>query len=549
MAIDGIVLSTIVNELQAYVPCKLNKIQQISQFELLFSIRANHENHKLFLSLHSVYNRINITKESYTTLEVPTNFLMLLRKQCDGAIIKSIEQVGLDRIIVFTMEARDELGDIHEKKMYVELMGKYANVVLVDENNIIIDAMKRIPPFENNQRTILPSAKFVLPKAHLDKKDPFVDDTFDENIALYKQFHGFSPLLAKEVMYRLANHETFKDIMTLIKNSKQLYISDIDEQSQFHIIPLTHLETKVRSYDLMHGFDVLFFEKEEKVRIKQQSGDLFKVVRQELNKNRTKLPKLQQAFDEACDLDHYREYGDLIFAYMHQIQKQPLITLTSFETNEPVEIPIDMRYDLKYNANKYYQKYHKCKRAQEVLLQQISLCEEEITYFENLETQLSLSDVKDAIEIREELVKKGYLKAKKSLIRKRKKVELPHFDTYEFDDYKIYVGKNNLQNDYVTWKLAKKNNYWLHAKDHHGAHVIITKSELDEQALRDGAMLAAYYSNARYSSSVAIDYCLVKDLKKIPANFGSLVSLSTYKTIYIDPDSEYIQELIDKYRK
>ncbi len=548
MAIDGLLLRQLRNEIAAYLPAKLLKIQQISDTELLFTIRTNYENKKLIISLHSVYNRINFTKENYTTMEVPSNFLMLLRKQIDGSIIHSIEQIGLDRILHMVLEARDELGDIHTKHIYIELMGKYANFIIVNEDGYIIDALKRIPPYENSNRTILPGVKFELPLQQI-KQDPYQLIDLNMNESFTKQFHGFSPLLSKEVQYRIHNGERFDDIMDQIATSKRLYICDVKDQIYFHCIPLTHLETHIREYPLMHGMDILFFEKEEKVRIKQQSQDLFRCVKRELNKNKSKLPKLHQSLTSALDCDKYREYGDLLFAYMNQIERVNSITLPSFETGKNITIPIDMRFDIKGNANRWYQKYHKSKRAQSVLLEQIEICEKEISYFETMELQLTQADVQDAIEIREELVKQGYLKAQKSKIRKNKKRDLPHFDTFNFDNYTIYVGKNNLQNDYVTWKLAKKNDTWFHTKDLHGAHVVVTLDNPDEEAIRNAAMLAAWYSNGRYSSSVPVNYCLQKQLKKIPGNKGSLVSLSTYKTIYIDPEIETIQNLIDQHRQ
>lgn len=548
MAIDGLLLRQLRNEIAAYLPAKLLKIQQISDTELLFTIRTNYENKKLIISLHSVYNRINFTKENYTTMEVPNNFLMLLRKQIDGSIIHSIDQIGLDRILHMVLEARDELGDIHTKHIYIELMGKYANFIIVNEDGYIIDALKRIPPYENSKRTVLPGVKFELPLQQV-KQDPYQPIDLNMNESFTKQFHGFSPLLSKEVQYRIHNGERFDDIMDQITTSKTLYICDVKDQIYFHCIPLTHLETHIREYPLMHGMDILFFEKEEKVRIKQQSQDLFRCVKRELNKNKSKLPKLHQSLTSALDCDKYREYGDLLFAYMNQIERVNSITLPSFETGKDITIPIDMRFDIKGNANRWYQKYHKNKRAQSVLLEQIEICEKEISYFETMELQLTQADVQDAIEIREELVKQGYLKAQKSKIRKKKKQDFPHFDTFNFDNYTIYVGKNNLQNDYVTWKLAKKNDTWFHTKDLHGAHVVVTLDNPDEEAIRNAAMLAAWYSNGRYSSSVPVNYCLQKQLKKIPGNKGSLVSLSTYKTIYIDPEIETIQNLIDQHRQ
>lgn len=547
MALDGLLLRQLYHEINTCLPAKILKIQAVSDTELLFTLRTQQGNQKLMISLHSVYNRINITKESYTTLEVPGNFVMLLRKQIDGGIIRSMEQIGLDRILHMEIEARNEMGDIHVKHFYVELMGKYANVVLVDEDMRIIDALKRIPPFENNSRTIHPGAAYVLPAPHVGKQDPFHHEAFDFEESFTKQFHGFSPLLSKEMQYRIKQGQSFDEVMQEIAASNQLYISDVKDNMFFHCIPLLHLGAHYRVYPLMKGMDILFYHKEEKVRIKQQSGDLFKACRKELRKNESKLPKLKQSLKEALDCDKYREYGDLLFAYQHTLQKEKTIVLPSFETGEDVKIPIDMRFDLKTNANKFYQKYHKFKRAQSILNEQIELCEKEIRYFEAMEVQLEQAGIQDAIEIREELAKQGYVKAYKSRIRKKKKQELPHYDTFQFEDVTLYLGKNNLQNEYVTWKLGRKNDTWFHAKDLHGAHVIITTPDPDEQLIRDAAMLAAWYSKGRFSSSVPVNYCLVKQLKKIPGSKGSFVSLSTYKTIYIDPDAAYIQQLIDEH--
>lgn len=548
MALDGLLLRQLQEEISAYLPAKINKIQQISETEILFLLHSSKGNRKLMISTHSVYNRIHFTNEKYTTMETPGNFVMLLRKLCDQGIIKNVTQIGLDRILHIPIETRDELGDIHTRHMYIELMGKYANMVLVDEHDKIIDALKRIPPFENNSRTIHPGALFQLPAAQQGKQDPYAYKNIQISENFTKQFHGFSPLLSTEMQYRIAHGESFDKVMHLIKESKTLYITDIKDKMYFHCIPLTHLESEPRSYEMMKGFDILFYEKEEKVRIKQQSGDLFKIVRKELHKNNSKLPKLKQTLEDAMNCEIYREYGDLLFAYLPTLIKGKQIVLPSFETGQDVVIPIDMKYDLKQNANKYYQKYHKAKRAQIIVQEQIELCEKEIEYFEAMEVQLQQATIDDALEIREELVKQGYMKAQRTRIRKKKKQELPHFETFVFDDVQVYVGKNNLQNEYVTWKLGKKQDTWLHAKDYHGAHVVITCEQPNEQLLRDAAMLAAYYSNGRYSSSVPVNYCTIRQLKKIPGNKGSLVSLSNYKTIYIDPEPAHIQQLIDKFQ-
>ncbi len=548
MAIDGIVLRQITKQLAEYLPAKINKIQQLSDTEILFQLRTHTGNKKLLISTHSVYNRINISELSYTTLDAPGNFVMLLRKQLDGGIIRRLNQEGLDRILHFEIEARNELGDIHHKHLYFECMGKYANLVFVDEDGKIIDALKRIPPFENNKRTIHPGACYALPQPHLHKKDPFTVDQIDPQIPLTKQLHGFSPLLSDEVQYRMHNNEKLTDIMSQLAASNDIFISDLPDKMLFHILPLTHCSNTWRHYPLMKGLDILYHEKEEKVRIKQQTGDLYKVVKHELHRNQSKLPKLQESMSDALDCEKYREYGDLLFAYMDTIERQPIVTLPSFYEDAMIDIPLDMRFDTKKNALKYYQKYHKAKRAQEYLKEQIALCEKEIRYFEAMQIQLEQASIADAAEIREELIRLHYMKEGKDKKRRKKQADHPHYECFRFGDIKVYVGKNNLQNEYVTWRLARKSDLWLHVKDLHGAHVIISDDHPHEALLRDAAMLAAWYSGARHSSSVPINYCQVKQLKKIPKTKGSFVSMAHYKTIYIDPDPAHIQFLLDTAR-
>lgn len=551
MALDGLLLHQLLKEMQASIPAKINKIQGLSDTELIFTIRTANGTQKLLISLHSVYNRINLTQETYTTMETPSNFIMLLRKQLDGGMIRSMEQIGLDRILHMVVESRNELGDLHNKHIYIELMGKYANFVLVDDQGKIIDALKRIPPFENNKRTIHPGAMYTLPPAHENKQDPYTATNVDFSLSLVKQFHGFSPLLASEVQHRMQNKESFASVMEEIKNSSNLYLYDHNDTLYYHCIPLRHLHLKERVYPLMKGMDLLYRQKEEQVRIKQQSKDLFLTVKKELHKNSSKLPKLIASRAEALDCEKYRLYGDLLFAYMHQVEKAPTITLPSFETGEDIVIPIDMRYDLKQNANRHYQKYHKQKRAQEILEEQIQKCKEQLDYFETIQLQLEQASIQDAMEIREELTRLGYVKARQEKIRKKKKKakDVPNISVFQFGETFVYVGKNNIQNDFISFKLARKNDIWLHVKDLHGSHVVITCEHPDEQLLRDASMLAAYYSSGRYSSSVPVNYCYAKDIKKVPKAALGFAALGTYKTIYIDPDPDHIQMLIDKHLK
>ena len=452
-----------------------------------------------FTSFHSTYNRLHLTQASYTTMETPSNFVMLLRKQLDGGFIRRIEQVGLDRVLRIDVEARDELGDLHMRTLYAELMGKYANLVLVNAEGIIVDA-KRIPVFGSGQRLIHPGARYALPAQDMRKHDPS-RSTHPRSMTAAPWARSSSASLrcwGGEVEYRMRRGEAFADIMEQIRSSHVLYLHTVKEQTLFHCIPLTHLQSEAQTYPLMEGMDALFYEKEQKVRVKQQSGDLFRVIRRELSKNRNKLPKLYQALDEAMDCDRYREYGDLLFAYQSSLKREPIVHLPSFEREEEVAIPIDMRFDIARNANRYHQKYHKQRRAQGILQEQIALCEQTIAYFEQLESQVELAAVPDAMEIREELVKRGYMNAQKSGIRRRKGKQIPHFTVFDIEGTLVYLGKNNIQNEYLTRTLARKDDLWFHTKDLHGSHVICTDPQPDERLLRICAMLAAYYSQGRF---------------------------------------------------
>jgi len=545
MALDGLLLHKISQELSELVPIKINKCSQVSEHEILFHIRSQNKNYKLMISTHSQYNRINLTTEDYQSPINANNFSMILRKYIDSGHIVSIKQVGLDRLLDLEIVAYDDLTDRHVYHLYVELMGKYANVVLV-ENNRIIDALKRIPPFENNVRTIFPGSEFTYPTV-FDKKDPFTQDTFDENESLSKQFHGFSPLLSREFIYRIKHHETFKDIMNELKNSNQLYY--YEKENQFHCIELKHLNSTYSTYPLMRGFDVIYYHDQEKERIKEQTGDLYKVVKKELNKNISKLKKLNDTLEDAIDCEKYRIYGDLLYAYSYQFKnKMESVDLCDFETNEMIHIPLDIKYDVKYNAKKYYQKYKKSKTAQIEVSKQIELCEKEIEYFQLLQVQLDYASFEDAKEIRAELEKNGYLRAQKN-IRKSKKNELPHFITLEYKDSKIFIGKNNIQNDYLTFHHARKSDTWFHALDYHGAHIILQCEELNEDNIRTCAMLASYYSQGKNSSSVPVAYTQIKNLKKAKGKAIGQALMNSYKTIYIDPDEKTVINLLDTYKK
>lgn len=543
MALDGILLHKMIPEIQEELPLRIQKIWSISNTEILFQVHGANGKKQLLISTHSVYNRLLFTSRNYPTPEEPGNFVMVLRKYLEGSMIEKAEQAELDRWATFHISRHNNLGDLEHLYLYVELMGKYANIILVNDSNRIIDALKRIPPFENARRTIQPGAEFV-PVPSQNKLNPFTSVTFNPDASLTKQFGGFSPFLSREVEYRMSLGQSFTDIMQEIETSDRLYIYSTESDTQFHCIPLKHLGP-CKSYPLFEGFDVLYFHKEEKDRIRQINGDIFHLVRRELKHQTAKLPRLKEEMDEATDCDKYRIYGDLLYTYGIQDTKgTKTITLKSYEDESDVVIPLDPKLDGPGNARKCYQKYNKLKKGQKYLEEQISICEKEIAYFEGLLEQLDQADFDTTTEIVEELTRLGYISEKKRKNHRKKKKnakQVLHISEVTLSNgIRISYGRNNLQNDEITWHMARKNEVWLHAKDYHGSHVLIHSETPDEETLRTAAMIAAWYSKGRMSSSVPVNYCPVKNLKKIPASKPGMVQLGSYKTIFIDPDEEYL---------
>lgn len=536
MAFDGVFLHQVIKQLQPLVGKRINKIYLISDTEILFIIKG-YQSFQLIISAHSSYNRIHLTDRTYPTRLSPSNFIILLRKYTEGGIIKSITQAGLDRYLIIEVDSRDDIGDKITTQIYVELMGKYANVILVKDNRII-DALKHIPPFENTIRTIQPGAQFTVTAPQNYKLNPFEISTVNIEDNLSKKLIGFSPLLAQEVSYRLQS-QNYSQIIQEIKDSNSLYLTIINNEEYFHCIALTHLSDQHQCFEICQGLDYLYFTKEEKERIRQITGDLFKFTRKEISKLTKKIDNLLSSLEEALDCDKYRHYGDLIFANLDKINKgMKSVTLNDFEGNS-VTIPLDERLDGKGNGKKHFTKYRKLSTGQKYINQQIDIAKENLEYFQLIQQQLEHADFNSAGEIRQELENHGYLKAKTRKQKSKKPVE-PNYTKLQYKDKTILIGKNNIQNEFITFKKSSRFDYWFHVRDGSGAHITINTSTPSEDEIRFCAMLAAYFSKNWQSSSIPVNYTLVKNLKKIPnSKIGKLI-LKEYKTIYIDIDEEKI---------
>ncbi len=543
MAYDGIMLSCVASQLQDKIKKgRINKIYQISQYELLFHIRCQAHNYKLLISIHPMYARMQLTTLSYPTPPSPNALTMLLRKHLEGAFLESIEQYQLDRIVKMTFIGTNELKDTVHYEVYIEIMGKHSNVIVVNENHKIIDCLKRVSPSMNTTRILQPGAIYQLPPM-IDKKHPYHDGWIPTD-NLTKTYQGFSPELSREILYRIDQGETFENIVHQLQTSSNLYIHKINDKEYFHVIPLTHLQADYQSYSLFDGLDKHYDLIDQKDRIKQQTSDLSKYIYNEYKKNVSKLNKLEKTLFDSQNSDEFRIKGDLLFANLHLIKKgQKEVNVENYYDGTMMTIELDERFDGKTNANKYYAKYQKAKNSLKHLQEQIALTKEEIHYFDSLMTLMDNASYYDALEIKEELENLGYLKKKKLKQVHRPKGK-PHVETYlTKDNILIYVGKNNLQNDYLTFQLASRQDMWFHVKDMPGSHVVVHSESLDEYTIRLASQIAAYFSKGKYSSSVPVNYTQIKTLKKPQGSKPGKVILNHYSTIYIDPDDSFFNEI------
>ncbi|GGB57079.1 Rqc2 family fibronectin-binding protein [Fictibacillus barbaricus] len=567
MSFDGIMTRAITVELQNTLTSgRISKVYQPHKTDLVFTIRANGKNHKLLLSANPSFARVHLTEHSYENPDTPPMFCMLLRKHLEGAFIEKIEQLDLERIITITVKNRDEIGDETTKVLYIEIMGRHSNIILVDEKSEkIIDSIKHIPSFQNRHRTILPGFRYVMPPAQ-EKTDPFTITNMDEFISkiswnegkLDKQlvagFSGFSPLLAKEIVHRagLSVKEdvasAFFGVMKQLSDQNYEPHMIVNEKKEyFSVIPLGHVTGEIRHFDTVSKMlDRFFYGKADRDRIKQQANDLEKYLSNEYDKISKKIGKLEKELQQTVNAEEYQRKGELLTAYMYLAKKgdkevevedyfsedQPLVKITL----DPLKSPSD-------NAQSYFKKYAKLKKSVSIIKDQIEKAKNELLYFERLIVQMDSASMKDVEEIREELGEGGYLKHRQSKNKKKQnKAPMPE-KFVSTDGTEILVGKNNKQNDYLTFKLSRANETWLHTKDIPGSHVLIRSSSPSESAIKEAAVLAGFFSKAKNSSSVPVDFTLVKHVKKPNGAKPGFVIYDNQQTLFVTPDEDLVFRL------
>jgi predicted ribosome quality control (RQC) complex YloA/Tae2 family protein len=567
MSFDGLFTKVMTNELSTFLKGgRINKVHQPYKNEIILTIRANGVNHKLLLSAHPSYARVQLTNEAYDNPSEPPMFCMLLRKHIEGHILEDLYQVENDRIIVFDIKGRNEIGDISYKQLIVEIMGRHSNIVLVDKTrNIILDSVKHVSFAVNSHRAILPGQPYISPPEQ-HKIDPFhvneeeVLRQIDFNGGkldrqLVEHFAGVSPLFAKEVIFQsgLANRTTVpKTFVSMMKKvsggeiSPSIMISGSKEN--FYLLPLQHLNGEIKNFPtLSEMLDRFYFGKAERDRVKQQGNDIERLILNEKEKNEKKIDKLKATLNEAEKAEQYQRYGELLTANLYAAKKgmKEIEVLDYYDENGgSVVISLDPRKTPSDNAQKYFSKYQKAKTAMSIVVEQIEKANDEVQYFDNLLQQVQSASPKDIQEIRDELVEGGYIRERQKRNGKKLQNAKPVLDHFVASDgTEIVVGKNNKQNDYLTNKLAARDEIWLHTKDIPGSHVVIRSKEPADNTILEAAALAAYFSKARNSSSVPVDFTKVRFVKKPNGAKPGFVIYENQQTVYVTPDEEMVLKL------
>ena len=590
MALDGLVIHSLVNELSTkLIGGKVDKVHQPEDDEIVLYIRNNKENFKLVLSCSSSNPRVYIANDykKENPIKAPM-FCMLFRKYIQGGNIVNISQVGFERIIKISIDSLDELKEKTRKDIYIEIMGRHSNIILThNSDNKIIDSAKRIPTSISRVRQILPGLTYELPPAQsklnpLDNisKNSFIKSlkTFDGPIfkGIYSKFLGISPVISKELCYRANINEKIntndiseEDITSLYNEFSSLFnniINNIfspcivineklDKVIDFSCINLTlYNDLKFINKDSMSTILEGYYKtKDIKDRIHQRASDLKKSISVKLERLYHKQEKQEEELLEAENADIYKVKGELLTAYIYMIEKgmDSVEVQNFYDPNyENVTISLNKNLTPSENAQKYFKKYNKLKTAKKEITSQIAINKEEIDYLENIILSIeNCENLAELQDIKDELIRLGYSKSSGKL--KSKKETTLTTKPHEFissEGFKILVGKNNKQNDYLTLRIADPDDIWMHTKNIPGSHVIIkcAGKDVSEQTIYEGAMLAAYFSKSKMSSQVPVDYTKKKHVKKPSGSKPGMVIYETNSTMYVTPTEEMVASLKNK---
>ena len=548
MSFDGFFLHHMVEELRReLVNGRIQKINQPFEQELVLQIRSNRQSHRLLLSAHPVFGRIQLTQTTFENPAQPSTFIMVLRKYLQGAVIESIEQVENDRIVEITVSNKNEIGDHIRATLIIEIMGKHSNILLVDKSSHkILEVIKHVGFSQNSYRTLLPGSSYIAPPG-TESLNPFTvkDEKLFEILQtqeltaknLQSLFQGLGRDTANE-LERLLISEKLSTFRNFFSQASKPFLTE----TSFSPVPFANRVGEPFA-NLSELLDTYYKDKAERDRVKQQASELIRRVENELQKNRHKLKKQEKELLATDNAEEFRQKGELLTTFLHQVPNdQDQIILDNYYTNQPITITLDKALTPSQNAQRYFKRYQKLKEAVKYLTELIEETKATILYLESVDTVLNQAGLEEIAEIREELIQTGFIRRKqREKIHKRKKPE-----QYLASDGKtiIYVGRNNLQNEELTFKMARKEELWFHAKDIPGSHVVISGNlNPSDEVKTDAAELAAYFSKGRLSNLVQVDMIEVKKLNKPTGGKPGFVTYTGQKTLRVTPDPEKIASM------
>ena len=586
MAFDGFVVAALVKEMNdKLLGGRLYKIAQPEEDELFITIKNNKEQYRLLLSASASLPLVYILQDNKPSPLTAPNFCMLLRKHISNGRIVSVTQPGLERIIRFEIEHLDEMGDLCKKFLIVELMGKHSNIIFCDENDVIIDSIKHIPAYVSSVREVLPGRPYFIPNT-TGKHNPLEingdafraimsDKPMPVSKGLYSSFTGISPVSAEEICH-LASidgdspsncmtepelthlYGTFHNVMEDISSDSfsPCIVYKDEEPVEFSAIPLTMyadaVDKSLRIEKNSSISDVLisFYEKKNNItRIRQRSADLRQIVNTALERNNKKYDLQLKQLADTDKREKYRIYGELINTYGYDIPDgAKSFEALNYYTNEMITIPLQEDLTARENSIKYFERYNKLKRTYEALSKLTVETKEEIDHLESISNALDIAvSYDDLVQLKEEMIEYGYIHRKGSK-NKREKITSRPFHYISSDGFHMYVGKNNYQNEELTFKLATGNDWWFHAKNIPGSHVIVKteNKELPDNTFEEAARLAAHYSKASKQEKVDVDYIQKKHIKKPAAAKPGFVIYHTNYSMTIDNDSHKMGTLVEE---
>ena len=548
MSFDGFFLHHMVEELRReLVNGRIQKINQPFEQELVLQIRSNRQSHRLLLSAHPVFGRIQLTQTTFENPAQPSTFIMVLRKYLQGALIESIEQVENDRIVEISVSNKNEIGDHIQATLIIEIMGKHSNILLVDKSSHkILEVIKHVGFSQNSYRTLLPGSTYIAPPS-TESLNPFTikdeklfeilqtQETTTKN--LQSLFQGLGRDTANELENILVSNK-----LSTFRNFFNQETKPCLTETSFSPVPFAN-QVGEPFDNLSDLLDTYYKDKAERDRVKQQASELIRRVENELQKNRHKLKKQEKELLATDNAEEFRQKGELLTTFLHQVPNdQDQVILDNYYTNQPITIALDKALSPNQNAQRYFKRYQKLKESVKYLTDLIQETKATILYLESVETVLNQAGLEEIAEIREELIQTGFIRRRqREKIQKRKKPE-----QYLASDCKtiIYVGRNNLQNEELTFKMARKAELWFHAKDIPGSHVVISGNlDPSDEVKTDAAELAAYFSQGRLSNLVQVDMIEVKKLNKPTGGKPGFVTYTGQKTLRVTPDPEKIASM------